>query len=103
MRSDLIIINEYCRSYDIEPSFLISLHETGLITIEIMDGVECIHISEISKIERFTRLHYDLSINMEGIDVINNLLQKIDLLQDEVTLLRSQLNLYDDNDYIDEL
>jgi hypothetical protein len=34
-------------------------------------------------------MHYDLDINIEGIETINHLLEKIDLLQKEILQLRS--------------
>jgi hypothetical protein len=42
--------------------------------------------------EMFIRLHYDLNINIEGIDVIRNLLTKIELIEQELATLRRQLD-----------
>jgi hypothetical protein len=42
-------------------------------------------------VERYARLYYDLSINMEGIDAIHHLLDRIYVMQDEMRSLRNQL------------
>ena len=41
--------------------------------------------------DELTRLHYDLSINIEGIDVIHNLLRRMRLMEQELSVLRRQL------------
>ena len=40
-------------------------------------------------------MHQELDVNIEGIDVVFNLLQKIDTLQKELTALKNRLNLYE--------
>ena len=39
-------------------------------------------------------MYYDLSINMEGIDAIHHLLEKMEDMRREMSLLRKQLLLY---------
>ena len=43
------------------------------------------------------RLHYELDINMEGIDAISNLLLKIDNLQQELTAAKNKLRLFEED------
>ena len=40
-------------------------------------------------------MHYDLDINLEGIEVINNLLSRVNNLQEELMLLKSKLKIYE--------
>lgn len=95
MKGDLIIIDEYCINCNVESSFLISLNEMGLIVLENIDGEHYLHSSEINKIEKFSRMYYDLSINLEGIDTVNNLLDTIEILQAEVRELREKISLFE--------
>jgi hypothetical protein len=44
------------------------------------------------------RMHYDLDINMEGIDVISHLLKRMNSLQDELRLTQNKLRLYENED-----
>ena len=41
------------------------------------------------------RLHYDLEINMEGIDAITHLLKKLQTMQDEISVLKNKLRVYE--------
>ena len=51
--------------------------------------------SQLPKFEKVVRLHYDLQINFEGIDVIANLLERINRIQEENTILKNRLRLYE--------
>ena len=41
------------------------------------------------------RLHYDLDINLEGIETIFHLLERIETLQHEMHELRKKIGLYE--------
>ena len=51
--------------------------------------------SQLYDVERYTRMYYDLSINIEGIDAIHHLLGRVESLQQEVNRLKSKLRLYE--------
>lgn len=95
MNTELIIIKEYCIQNQIDPEFIIQLENEGLIEINIIENEQYIHVSQLSLLDQYIRWHYDLSINIEGIDVIQNLLQKINDMQKEILHLREQLRLMD--------
>ena len=42
------------------------------------------------------RLHYDLNINLEGLDAVYNLLKRVENLQSEITSLHNKLRIYED-------
>lgn len=95
MNSELIIIHEYCIQNQVEPDFIVQLENEGLIQISIVDNERYIHISQLRLLDQYVRWYYDLSINVAGIDVIQNLLDKIDTMQDEILRLKEQLRLID--------
>jgi hypothetical protein len=95
MKTDLIIIDEYIQHSDIEPKFIYLLEENGLIHIHKIENECYLDTEELIEVERYARMYYDLSINIEGIDVIRHLLNKIDELQDEMKCLRSRLRLFE--------
>lgn len=95
MNSELIIISEYCVQSQIEPDFIIQLEDEGLIEISIVNDERYIHISQLKSLEQYARWYYELSINIAGIDVIHNLLDRIDIMQDEIIKLKEQLRLID--------
>ncbi|PMD96574.1 MerR family transcriptional regulator [Siphonobacter sp. BAB-5405] len=89
-RSEWIAISDCCTHYNIEISFVDSLQDYGLIEITRIQESQYIHEDRLPALERFIRLHYDLNINLEGIDVITQLVQQVEQLQHEIALLRSQ-------------
>ncbi len=95
MQTDWIIINDYCEKCHIEPSFIILLEEGGLLDVEDREGERYFPASQLRELEQYTRMYYDLSINMEGIDAIHHLLKRIENMQEEIKRLKSRLHLYE--------
>ncbi|MCD8193835.1 MAG: chaperone modulator CbpM [Tannerellaceae bacterium] len=95
MQTDLIIISEYCRNCDIDPTFIFSLEEGGLIQIYVVEGEPYLHLSQLKDVERFIRMHYDLSINIPGIETIEHMQTRMRALQQEINHLKSRLKLYE--------
>jgi len=96
MKTDhLVSLMEYCRHYEIEDSFVLSLQEYGLIEVAVVEEDRYILKDQMQDLEKLIRLHYDLDVNMEGIDVIVHLLHKVKQLQRELTVLNNRLALYE--------
>ncbi len=91
MEKNFIIINDYINYSDIEPQFIALLEENDLIHVYEVENERFLHSDELSDIEKYARMYYDLSINIEGIDVIHNLLDRINEMQEEMTVLRRRL------------
>jgi len=91
----LIPADEFCANHNIEISFIHSLQETGLIEITTIEETGYFPASQLQELERIVRLYYELDINLEGIETINGLLQRINDMQDEITTLRNRLRLYE--------
>jgi len=95
-RGDLIPLVQLCRTYDLEISFFNELSEIGLIDLISMDQDLCLHHDYIGRIEKIIRMHTELRVNIEGIDVIFNLLQKVENLESELNSVKNRLGLYED-------
>lgn len=87
---ELIPTKDFCIFHDIEYSFIDSLENSGLINVKSVQHTTYIQADEMSKLEKFIRLHYDLDINIEGIETINYLLEKMEKLQKEIQSLRNR-------------
>jgi len=92
---NLIAIDEFCVKHDIEISFVSSLQQIGLIEVTTIEDVWYIQTEQLQQLEKFIRFYYELDINLEGIETINHLLERITELQDQLTLLRNKLGLYE--------
>ena len=95
---DLILIETICSHYQIEVTFFSELNKTGLIEIETIEQEQFIHKDQIGDVEKMIRLHHELNVNMEGIDVVLNLLQKMDVLRNELSAVKNRLKLYENDD-----
>lgn len=94
---EFIPIDIFCRHHGVEISFISSLQEYGLIEVAKINEAECIPIDHLVEAEKLVRLHGDLEINLEGIDVITHLLDRIKGLHAEIQTLKNRLQLYELN------
>ena len=92
---DLILIEQFCTHHDIEFSFINSLHEFGLIEVVELNDAKYLANEQLRDVEKMMRLHYELDINLEGIDAISNLLKQIGNLQKELIAAQNKLRLFD--------
>jgi hypothetical protein len=92
---NLIPLPTLCAHYEVELSFFGNLDEMGLIEIKTIEQTQYIHQDNIYEIEKMIRMHHELEVNIEGIDVVFNLLQKIDALQNELVTVKNRLRLYE--------
>ena len=97
MEKNLIEITTLCSTYEIEFSFIDALHKTGLIQIVIIEQDHFIHQDQIRDLEKMIRLHHDLNVNIEGIDVVFNLLEKEKELREELIALKNRLRIYEND------
>jgi len=93
----LISTQTLCTHYNIEISFVDSLNTMGLIQIEIIEQNHFIHIDHIGNLEKIIRLHNELNVNLEGIDVVMNLLEKEQALRNELIAVKNRLRLYEND------
>jgi len=90
-----IQIDILCHHYQIEPTFFQRLDEIGLIETFETESTLCVDEAQVSRIDQILRLYHDLNINPEGIDVILNLLQRIDKLELALIETKNRLALHE--------
>jgi len=93
---ELISIQQFCEHYKVPVTFINTLHEYDLVEITITENNNYLRTNQLNEVEKMMRLHYDLNINIEGIDAIYNLLKQVEQLQNEVRILKNKLNSYED-------
>ncbi|MCC8360135.1 MULTISPECIES: chaperone modulator CbpM [Salinimicrobium] len=91
-----ISIIEFCNWHQLEVSFIHTLREHDLIQTVVIEEDEYIEQEKLQDLERIMRLHYDLEINLEGIDAINHLLDRVSQLQQEVRILQNKLRRFEE-------
>lgn len=89
-----ISLNDFVQLYNIEIQFIDKLTHYGLLTIENEGNISYITYEQIPVVERYMRWHYDMDINMEGIEVIDRLLEEIRELKKENKRLNSEIHYH---------
>jgi hypothetical protein len=92
---EMIPLETFCTYYDVERSFIETLESYGLVSINSREEQRFILMEEVVELEKFSRLYYDLNINVPGIDALKHLLEKLKELQQETENLRARLRIYE--------
>ena len=95
-KEKLFPINQLCMHYQVEMSLFAELQDFGIIEILSMEDSHFIHEEKIRVVEKVIRMQRDLNINLEGIDIVLNLLDKMNAMQIELNSVKNRLRLYED-------
>lgn len=98
MEEQLISTKKLCSHYNIEIEFIDALDKMELIHIKIVKQQQFIHLDQLGDLEKIIRIHYELNVNLEGIDVVFNLLEKERQMREELNALKNRLKLYENDD-----
>jgi len=91
----LVPVNTFCIHHQVDLAFIDALQRFGLIETVTIEEVNFIPEEKITDLEKMVRLYHELDINLEGLDVITHLLERMKAMQDEITLLRDRLSFYE--------
>jgi chaperone modulatory protein CbpM len=92
---EMIPLETFCTYYQVERSFVETLESYGLVSISSREEQRFILTEEVVELEKFSRLYYDLNINVPGIDALKHLLEKLKELQQETENLKARLRIYE--------
>jgi chaperone modulatory protein CbpM len=92
---NLIPVTEFCLHHKIEHSFVFSLHESGLLEMITMEQKQYLPAGELKNLEKMVTLYYEMNINIEGIETINYLLQRLQEMQQKIVQLKNKLDMYE--------
>ncbi|PKP26563.1 MAG: MerR family transcriptional regulator [Bacteroidetes bacterium HGW-Bacteroidetes-2] len=96
-KQNFITIETICKYHNVPVAFILSLGDFDLIEIQIINSEPCILQSQLVEVEKYVRLHNDLEINSEGLSAICHLIQRLEVMQEQITQLKMRLELYEDN------
>jgi chaperone modulatory protein CbpM len=96
MENDQLIATEtICVYYQVSEPFIDSLISIGLIESVIVSETKYLKIPQLNRIERMIRLHEELDLTPEGIEVVHILLEKIHAMNDEIRMLKNRVRFYE--------
>jgi len=93
--TQLIATDDFCIYHQIEQTFINDLQDAGLVHITIVNQQRFIPHDELPQLEKLTRMHRELDINVPGIASIVSLLERIESMRREMNVLRNTLRRYE--------
>jgi hypothetical protein len=94
--SERISREELVKIYNIEITFFDELVDSGLLNIHTEDEIRYLMYEDLPNFERFTNWHYDLEINLPGLEVIHDMLKKMEDLRQRNRELMNRLSAIGD-------
>ncbi|WP_020604152.1 chaperone modulator CbpM [Spirosoma spitsbergense] len=95
MQPNLILINEFCVYHHVEVEFVQLLEQRGLIETTTIQHATYVPSEQLPRLEKFVRLHQDLAIHPDDLDVVNELLERLEHMQQQLTQLQNRLVFYE--------
>ncbi|GAB3548720.1 chaperone modulator CbpM [Spirosoma fluminis] len=93
--NSLISVSEFCVYHQVDVTFVDVLAQRGLIQVIMVEQVAYVQPDELPGLEKLVRLHQDLAIHADDLDVVSDLLKRIELLQHQITQLQNRLSFYE--------
>ncbi|PKF74091.1 chaperone modulator CbpM [Chryseobacterium sp. PMSZPI] len=94
--SERISREELVKIYNIEITFFDELVDYGLLNVQIENNIYYLMYEDLPDLEKFANWHYDLEINLPGLEVIHNMLKKLDALKKRNRELMNKLSAIND-------
>lgn len=91
--SERISREELVKIYNIEITFFDELADSGLLNIQTENEIRYLMYEDLPNFERFTNWHYDLDINLPGLEVIHDMLKKLEDLRQKNRELMNRLSM----------
>lgn len=98
--SERISREELVKIYKIEVTFFDELENSGLISTHTENEIRYMRYEDLPAFEKFMNWHYDLDINLPGLEVIHEMLQKMNGLRQRNRELINRLSAIGD-DFVD--
>lgn len=92
---EIILLESFCSHYQVDRNFVETLESHGLISFSYQENQRYILRDDVAELEKYSRMYYELNINVPGIDALNHLLEKIKNLQQEAEYLKARLRIYE--------
>ncbi|MGQ1927897.1 chaperone modulator CbpM [Ornithobacterium rhinotracheale] len=95
MEIKYIKISDYCKNTQIESTFISELQDEGILVLQQVDNEDCIEEDMLEELEKYSRWHYDLGVNLAGIDAMRHMLQRMQQMEREIQSLKNSLRFFD--------
>ena len=91
----LIPAHEFFAYYQLDLTFMAALEEQGVLEITTIGPVRYLHSDQLGPLERLIRLHRELAVHVEDLDIVAHLLERLEQVQKRVNQLQNRLVFYE--------
>jgi chaperone modulatory protein CbpM len=95
LTEEMIPAENFCIHHNIELAFIYSLKNSGLLEIVSIEEKIFVPTSQLPHLEKMVRLYQEMDINLEGIETITYLLQRMNEMQQKIVQLSNRLSQYE--------
>lgn len=92
---DKVLASDFCIHHNVTLSFIQGLSDNGMIVTELVENNVYLPVSQLKVAEKIIHLHFELDINLEGIETIIHLLARMEDMQGQITRLANRLKKYE--------
>lgn len=89
-----IKVVDYCARGVVDNAFLMALRNEGVLRLIEIEEEYYIEEDLLTDVDMFCRWHYDLGVNIAGIDAMRHMLQKLLEMQNDINDLYSELRVF---------
>jgi len=93
--SKLISVKEFCHHHQVETELIMAFESHNLIALVKEKRSYYIPNQSLALAEKLLRLHLELGINLEGLEVLLPLLDRLEKSNQELNELRIRLDFYE--------
>lgn len=91
----LISAHEFFAYHQLDVGFVVALEEQGIVETITIDQVRYLHPDQLAALERLVRLHRELAVHVEDLDIVLNLLTRLEQAQEQISQLQNRLAFYE--------
>ena len=91
----LISAREFFTYHQLDVSFVIALEEQGIVETITIGQVRYLHPDQLPPLERLIRLHRELAVHVEDLDIVLHLLERLEQAQEQTKQLQNRLAFYE--------
>ena len=90
-----ITVEEFADFHQVTTELIKQFADFGLVRIQQVERQYCIDPEQMERCERAIRIHKDLGVNMEGVEIILDMRDKYSEMQKELLRLRHQIKKHE--------
>ena len=86
---------DFCVQHRLDLDFVYTLEQRGLVEIVRVEQAVYLPTAQVGRLEKLVRLHRELAVHTDDLDIVSHLLERVEHLHTELTHLHNRLVFYE--------